>query len=59
MYDIQFPVQRATEIGLSVLLGVLPYFPVIYLFGLLPQCNTLVMYIIEQLNIHGFGGSGM
>ena len=58
MYNIHFSVHRATEISLSVLLHVLPYFPLIYLLGLLPQCNTLIMYIIEQLNIHAFGGSG-
>ncbi len=42
----------------DLLVSILPYFPLIYVLGLLPQCNTLVMYIIEQLNIHAFGGSG-
>lgn len=33
-------------------------FPIIFLVGLLPQVNTFVMYIFEQLDIHVFGGNG-
>uniref|UniRef100_A0AAQ4QTN4 Pecanex-like protein n=1 Tax=Gasterosteus aculeatus aculeatus TaxID=481459 RepID=A0AAQ4QTN4_GASAC len=32
-------------------------FPIIFLVGLLPQVNTFVMYIFEQLDIHVFGGN--
>lgn len=34
-------------------------FPVIFLFGLLPQVNTFVMCLLEQIDMHIFGGSGM
>ncbi|XP_033834876.1 pecanex-like protein 3 [Periophthalmus magnuspinnatus] len=32
-------------------------FPVIFLFGLLPQVNTFVMCLLEQIDMHIFGGS--
>uniref|UniRef100_A0A8C2WY96 Pecanex-like protein n=1 Tax=Cyclopterus lumpus TaxID=8103 RepID=A0A8C2WY96_CYCLU len=32
-------------------------FPIIFFVGLLPQVNTFVMYIFEQLDIHVFGGN--
>ncbi|XP_035467282.2 pecanex-like protein 1 isoform X3 [Scophthalmus maximus] len=32
-------------------------FPVIFFVGLLPQVNTFVMYLFEQLDIHVFGGN--
>uniref|UniRef100_A0A3B4Y4T4 Pecanex-like protein n=1 Tax=Seriola lalandi dorsalis TaxID=1841481 RepID=A0A3B4Y4T4_SERLL len=33
-------------------------FPIIFFVGLLPQVNTFVMYLFEQLDIHVFGGNG-
>lgn len=33
-------------------------FPVIFLFGLLPQVNTFVMCLLEQIDMHIFGGTG-
>lgn len=33
--------------------------PAIFTLGLLPQVNTFVMYILEQVEIHVFGGTGM
>ncbi|TRY93360.1 hypothetical protein DNTS_032855 [Danionella cerebrum] len=32
-------------------------FPIIFFIGLLPQINTFVMYLLEQLDIHAFGGN--
>uniref|UniRef100_G3QBP6 Pecanex-like protein n=1 Tax=Gasterosteus aculeatus aculeatus TaxID=481459 RepID=G3QBP6_GASAC len=32
-------------------------FPVIFLFGLLPQVNTFVMCLLEQMDMHIFGGT--
>uniref|UniRef100_A0A8B9KF97 Pecanex-like protein n=1 Tax=Astyanax mexicanus TaxID=7994 RepID=A0A8B9KF97_ASTMX len=32
-------------------------FPVIFFVGLLPQVNTFLMYLFEQLDIHVFGGN--
>lgn len=33
-------------------------FPVIFFAGLLPQVNTFLMYLFEQIDIHMFGGNG-
>ena len=33
-------------------------FPVIFLFGLLPQVNTFIMCVLEQIDMHIFGGTG-
>lgn len=33
-------------------------FPVIFLFGLLPQVNTFLMCLLEQVDMHIFGGTG-
>ncbi|KAA0718171.1 Pecanex-like protein 1 [Triplophysa tibetana] len=32
-------------------------FPIIFFIGLLPQINTFVMYLLEQLDMHVFGGN--
>ncbi|XP_036379450.1 pecanex-like protein 1 isoform X2 [Megalops cyprinoides] len=32
-------------------------FPVIFLFGLLPQVNTFIMCLLEQVDMHIFGGT--
>ncbi|XP_072102062.1 pecanex-like protein 3 isoform X1 [Mobula birostris] len=32
-------------------------FPVIFLVGLMPQANTFFMYLLEQLDMHAFGGT--
>ena len=33
-------------------------FPLIFTLGLLPQVNTFMMYTLEQIEIHVFGGNG-
>ncbi|XP_060781112.1 pecanex-like protein 1 isoform X4 [Neoarius graeffei] len=32
-------------------------FPVVFFAGLLPQVNTFLMYLLEQIDIHMFGGN--
>ena len=32
--------------------------PAVFTLGMLPQVNTFVMYILEQVEIHVFGGTG-
>ncbi|KAI8505516.1 hypothetical protein Bbelb_167050, partial [Branchiostoma belcheri] len=31
-------------------------FPLVFVLGLLPQCNTFAMYLLEQVETHIFGG---
>jgi len=33
-------------------------FPLIFTLGLLPQVNTFIMYLLEQIDMHVFGGNG-
>ena len=33
------------------------FLPVLFTIGLLPQVNTFLMYVLEQTEIHVFGGS--
>ncbi|XP_066152937.1 pecanex-like protein 1 isoform X2 [Euwallacea fornicatus] len=35
------------------------FFPFLFSFGLFPQINTFVMYVLEQTDIHLFGGTAM
>ena len=46
------------NISRPLLLGFILAFPLIFLFGLLPQINTFLMYVLEQLEMHVFGGNG-
>ena len=48
---------NGTLFGL-LLAGFILGFPLIFLVGLLPQVNTFLMYILEQLDMHAFGGTG-
>uniref|UniRef100_A0A671L703 Pecanex-like protein n=1 Tax=Sinocyclocheilus anshuiensis TaxID=1608454 RepID=A0A671L703_9TELE len=34
-------------------------FPVTFLLGLFPQINTFVIYFLEQIDMHFFGGTGL
>ncbi|KAG5897163.1 hypothetical protein JTB14_020892 [Gonioctena quinquepunctata] len=34
-------------------------FPILFSLGLFPQINTFVMYLLEQLDMHLFGGNAM
>lgn len=35
------------------------FFPVLFSLGLFPQINTFVMYLLEQIDMHIFGGNAM
>ncbi|MPC31806.1 Pecanex-like protein 1 [Portunus trituberculatus] len=41
----------------DVLLLFVLFFPLIFSLGLLPQINTFLMYLLEQTDIHVFGGN--
>lgn len=48
-----FQVLMARDIVYSFIL----FFPVIFVLGLLPQINTFLMYLLEQVDIHLLGGN--
>ncbi|XP_076061039.1 pecanex isoform X2 [Oratosquilla oratoria] len=41
----------------DLLLLFILFFPLIFSLGLLPQVNTFLMYVLEQIDIHVFGGN--
>lgn len=58
----KYPLIRLCEMLMTFMFFCPPVFalcfPVIFLFGLLPQVNTFVMCLLEQIDMHIFGGSG-
>jgi len=63
-YDLDFKIYRfdlTNKILLTVLrdtiLVVILGFPFLFSIGLFPQLNTFIMYILEQIDIHVFGGN--
>ena len=51
---------RDTEASLTSILsaGITYCFPITFLVGLLPQVNTFTIYLLEQVDMHFFGGTG-
>lgn len=39
--------------------GILLLFPILFSFGLFAQVNTFLMYVLEQLDMHMFGGNAV
>ena len=45
------------QVCLDLVYGFLVAFPLIFTLGLLPQINTALMYVLEQIDIQLFGGN--
>jgi hypothetical protein len=43
----------------DIALYIIMCFPVIFLFGVLPQSGTFIFVLFEQIHMHMFGGSGV
>ncbi|XP_069973130.1 pecanex-like protein 1 isoform X2 [Penaeus vannamei] len=56
LYGIEFTNREMHQCRDFLLLFIL-FFPLIFSLGLLPQVNTFLMYILEQTDIHVFGGN--
>lgn len=59
IYGFAIPLNDVKDVSQAILEGYLILSPVIHFLGLLPQVHTLVMYVVEQINIHAFGSSGI
>ncbi|XP_047133390.1 pecanex-like protein 3 isoform X2 [Hydra vulgaris] len=57
LYHMSLYSKATLEFSRDLLLGFLLAFPLVFLLGLLPQFNTFIMHILEQLDMHVFGGS--
>nr|XP_054759246.1 pecanex-like protein 1 [Lytechinus pictus] len=58
LYNFTFTTLELLIFARDLLLVFILFFPLVFLVGLLPQCNTFVMYLLETADIHIFGGSG-
>uniref|UniRef100_UPI00358F602F pecanex-like protein 1 isoform X2 n=1 Tax=Myxine glutinosa TaxID=7769 RepID=UPI00358F602F len=57
LYGIQFTPPSHLIYARDLVIAFTLAFPLFFLFGLLPQINTFTMYVLEQLDIHVFGGN--
>uniref|UniRef100_A0A667YGR7 Pecanex-like protein n=1 Tax=Myripristis murdjan TaxID=586833 RepID=A0A667YGR7_9TELE len=57
LYGVTFFSAQFLLCARNVLIVFALCFPVIFLFGLLPQVNTFVMCLLEQIDMHIFGGT--
>ena len=57
LYGVSFPTAFQLRLALDVLYAFILFFPLIFVLGLLPQVNTFVMFLFEQVDIHVFGGN--
>ncbi|VEL34759.1 unnamed protein product [Protopolystoma xenopodis] len=58
IYGFRLSVKRLACITRLLTGGLLLSFPLVFVAGLMPQLNTFLTYLLEQLDIHVFGGSG-
>ena len=57
LYQTTFPSRRHLELARDGTYTFILFFPIIFVLGLLPQVNTFLMYVFEQIDIHVFGGN--
>ncbi|KAJ8247997.1 hypothetical protein GJAV_G00237000 [Gymnothorax javanicus] len=57
VYGVTIVLSDAFKFIRDILVGFTYCFPLAFLVGLLPQINTFVIYLLEQIDIHFFGGT--
>ncbi|XP_076831764.1 pecanex-like protein 2 isoform X2 [Brachyhypopomus gauderio] len=57
MYGVTIVMSDALQFVQDVLIGFTYCFPISFLLGLLPQINTFIIYFLEQIDMHFFGGT--
>ncbi|XP_060780983.1 pecanex-like protein 1 [Neoarius graeffei] len=57
LYGITIVMSDMLRFLQDVLIGFTYCFPITFLLGLFPQINTFVIYFLEQIDIHFFGGT--
>ncbi|XP_067011369.2 pecanex-like protein 1 isoform X2 [Anabrus simplex] len=57
LYGMNFPNKDLIKLARDVLTYLLLFFPIIFSLGLFPQINTFMMYLLEQIDMHVFGGN--
>lgn len=59
LYGIHFTNKAILLMMRDVFIYLLLFFPLLFSFGLLPQFNTFTMYLLEQIDMHVFGGNAV
>uniref|UniRef100_A0A671L696 Pecanex-like protein n=1 Tax=Sinocyclocheilus anshuiensis TaxID=1608454 RepID=A0A671L696_9TELE len=57
VYGITIVTSDALQYLQDIIVGFTYCFPVTFLLGLFPQINTFVIYFLEQIDMHFFGGT--
>ncbi|XP_048125769.1 pecanex-like protein 1 [Alosa alosa] len=57
LYGMNIVLSDTLHFVRDILVGFTYCFPVTFLVGLLPQINTFVIYFLEQIDVHFFGGT--
>ena len=57
LYSMQFNSCLSLETADFLLTWLIVLLPIIFLFGLLPQCTTFVLFSLEQIDVHILGGT--
>uniref|UniRef100_A0A4W5K5A4 Pecanex-like protein n=1 Tax=Hucho hucho TaxID=62062 RepID=A0A4W5K5A4_9TELE len=57
LYGVAITSSLVLSSARDLVIGFTLCFPIVFFVGLLPQVNTFVMYLFEQLDIHVFGGN--
>ncbi|CAL8298952.1 unnamed protein product [Merluccius merluccius] len=57
LYGVTIACHDALHLLRDLLVGITYCFPVTFLVGLLPQVNTFTIYLLEQIDMHFFGGT--
>ncbi|XP_023722503.1 pecanex-like protein 1 isoform X5 [Cryptotermes secundus] len=57
LYGAYFTNQNLVQMSRDALAVFLLCFPIVFSLGLFPQINTFLMYLLEQIDIHVFGGN--
>ncbi|XP_049591466.1 pecanex-like protein 2 [Syngnathus scovelli] len=57
LYGVTIVCRDALRFARNLLVGFTHCFPITFLLGLFPQVNTFTIYLLEQIDIHFFGGT--
>ncbi|XP_028843982.1 pecanex-like protein 2 isoform X2 [Denticeps clupeoides] len=57
LYGMTIVLSDVIRLVKDILIGFTYLFPIAFLVGLLPQINTFVIYFLEQIDMHFFGGT--
>jgi hypothetical protein len=58
IYGLTISPQRCAQNALDLSMYMIMLYPLVFVMGWLPHAGTFILTLLEQLNIHAFGGTG-